>query len=64
MSLQSLERDSFVQELELVLGSDNLIKLNEFSRRISTEVKNPLKAVQYKRLILEKTKEISNIITM
>jgi len=64
MSLQSIERDSFVQELELVLGSDNLIKLNEFSRRISTQVKDPLKAVQYKRLILEKTKEISNIITM
>ncbi|MCK9272863.1 hypothetical protein M0P65_04930 [Candidatus Gracilibacteria bacterium] len=64
MTLQSPERDSFVQELELELESDNLLKLSELSKRISTEIKNPLKAVQYKRLILEKTNKISNIITM
>lgn len=64
MTQQNSENEQFVQELELVLESDNLIKLSEFHRRISKEVKNPMDVIQFKRLILEKANKISNIITM
>lgn len=60
MKLQSPEIEEFNKELD----SKNLLELRELSKTVSKEIKNPLTIILYKRLILEKSNKISNIITM
>lgn len=55
MTLQSSEREKFIQELD----SQSLLELRDLNRKVSEEEKNPLKAIQLKRMILAKTNEIS-----
>ena len=55
MTLQSPEIEQFIQNI----ASKDLFELRDLSKKVSKEEKNQLKAIQLKRLILDRTNEIS-----